>query len=98
MPNDLENEFAAKIEAWRTERGLRDAHLAVHYAPDTPETHTALATVLWALDQRPAALDAFAAAARLASPTSYARENWCRAVRAMARRLPFECTAPPRRP
>lgn len=24
MPNELENEFAAKIEAWRAERGLRD--------------------------------------------------------------------------
>lgn len=93
---------AAAAAAWRDwgfpERGLRDAHLAVHYAPDAAETHTALATVLWALDQRPAALEAFAAAARLASSTSYARENWCRALRALAVPPPFECTAPPRRP
>lgn len=93
---------AAAAAAWRDwgfpERGLRDAHLGVHYAPDSVETRTALATVLWALDERPAALDAFAAAARLAPATSDARRNWCRAIRALGAPLPFACTAPTLRP
>lgn len=93
---------AAAAAAWRDwgfpDRGLRDAHLGVHYAPASAETRTALATVLWALDDRSAALEAFATAARLAPGATYARENWCRAARALAVSLPAVCAASPAQP
>ena len=90
---------AAAAAAWRDwgfpERGLRDAHLGVRYAPGSPDAQTALATVLWALDDRDAAFAAFTEAARLAPGAAYARENWCRAARALARPLPATCPAAP---
>ena len=93
---------AAAAAAWRDwgfpERGLRDAHLGVRYAPGSPDTQTALATVLWALDDRDAAFAAFTEAARLAPGATYARENLCRAARALARPVSAACPAAPPRP
>lgn len=88
----------AVARLWRdwglSERGLRHAHLAVHYAPASPAAHTTLGTVLWALDKRDLALEAFARAADLAPPASYARKNWCTALRELGRPRPFACDVP----
>lgn len=70
----------------------------MRYAPGSPDTQTALATVLWALDNRDAAFAAFTEAARLAPGATYARENLCRAARALARPVSAACPAAPPRP
>lgn len=72
---------AAAAEAWRDwglpARGLRDAHLAVRYAPASAAAQTTLGTVLWAVGAGPEALRAFERAVALAPDAAYARHNRC---------------------
>lgn len=88
---------AAAAAAWRDwglpDRGLRDAHLAVRYAPESAPAHTTLGTVLWALGAGRAALQAFERAATLAPDAAYARHNRCIAARALRVTPAADCGA-----
>jgi tetratricopeptide (TPR) repeat protein len=57
--------------------GLSDARRAVFYAPGSPTVHNTLGTVLYALDQRPAARTEFERALALDPQASYALINLC---------------------
>lgn len=85
--------------AWRDwgfpERGLRDAHLAVRYAPASATAHNTLGTLLWALSDHAAAAAAFAAAVTLDPAAGYARRNLCLATVALGRPVPTPCPAVP---
>lgn len=92
----LHEAVARQWQAWGFPgEGLRDAHLAVRYAPASPGAHTALGAILWDLGRYGAAADAFAAAVRLAPTASYARHNHCAATRALGRVPPTDCPATP---
>lgn len=79
-------------------RGLRDAHLAVRYAPASAAAQTTLGRILWDLGRYGEAGTAFAAAVRLAPSATYARHNHCAAERALGRVAPIDCPATPHLP
>lgn len=89
----------ALARAWRDwgfpERGLRDAHLAVRYAPASATAHNTLGTLLWALSHHADAAAAFAAALTLDPGASYAQRNLCLAAAALGRPAPASCPAIP---
>lgn len=71
----------AVARAWRDwgllDKALTAAHLAVYYAPDSPEAYNTLGTVLWALGQRAEATSTFEQATVLAPDAWYAWQNLC---------------------
>lgn len=73
---------------------LRHAHLAVRYAATSAAAHTTLGSVLWALDARAEAAQAFERAFALEPSAGYARYNWCTALAALQREQPFSCDTP----
>lgn len=99
----LHEAIARQWQAWGLPaRGLRDAHLAVRYAPRSPAAQTTLGRILWDLGRYDDAAAAFTTAARLAPAAAYARHNHCAAARALGRTAPDDCPAtpvlPPRTP
>lgn len=88
----------ALARLWRDwglpERGLRDAHLAVRYAPASAPAHNTLGTLLWAVADRVSAAQAFAEAVALDPGADYARRNLCLASTALGRPAPPACLPP----
>lgn len=92
----LHEAIARQWQAWGLpDRGLRDAHLAVRYAPRSPAAQTTLGRILWDLGRYDDAAAAFTTAARLAPAAAYARHNHCAAERALGRTAPDDCPATP---
>lgn len=93
---------AAAAEAWRDwglpGRGLRHAHLAVRYAPESAAAQTTLGTLLWAVGAERDALHAFERAAALAPDADYARHNRCVAARALGAAMVAGCAPAGRAP
>lgn len=89
----------AVARQWRVwgmpERGLRDAHLAVRYAPGSASAQTTLGTILWDLGRYRDAVACFAGAADRAPEAPYARHNYCAALRATGQATPADCPATP---
>jgi len=85
----------AVARLWRDwgmpDRALRHAHLAVRHAPGWAPAFTTLGTVLWVLEAREDAVDAFTRAFELAPESGWARTNYCRATVAVGRARPFRC-------
>lgn len=79
-PRDWES-FEARARVWRDwgvpARGLTDAHQAIYLAPQSAEARNTLGTVLFALDLRGEAAQAFTAAFDLDPRASWARSNLC---------------------
>lgn len=95
----LHEAVARQWQAWGfPSEGLRNAHLAVRYAPAAAGAHTVLGTILWDLGRYSQAAEAFAAAARLAPAAAYARHNHCAATSALGRVPPDDCPPIPRLP